>query len=243
MKSILLIIIFCWTACSYGQTKTFKNIEELSQWMMNYYKNPEPHFLLDAFKYATPKKKIAKAGSRPMLMGFFSSSLSKDTIRQREFFNQLKDTNDEDYIYGYGLTLWYIHSEFSISLMDKFLGQERLKKYDLEFDNMRDQRFPNIWTDSIKEPAHLDKLWADFFATGNEASIRKIITKLADLKSNNQYDVVTANSARWSLASNSIAHDKVFEVCKSEFDTSDKVTSEALGQIISEAEKQRKKRG
>ena len=177
-----------------------------------------------------------------MLMGFFSSSLSKDTIRQQEFFDQLKDTNDEDHVYGFGLTLWYIHSEFSIALMDKFLGQERLRKYDLEFNSIRKQRFANIWTDSIKEPAHLDKLWADFFATGNEASIRKIITKLADLNSSNSYDVVTANSARWSLTSNSITHDKVFEVCKNELDTPDQVIGDAIRQIISEAEKQRKKK-
>jgi hypothetical protein len=35
-------------------------------------------------------------------------------------------------------------------------------------------------------------LWADFFATGNEQSVKKIITKLSDLDSSDYFDLATA---------------------------------------------------
>ena len=86
--------------------------------------------------------------------------------------------------------------------------------------------------DPIIYPEHLDMLWTDFFATGNEESIRKIIGKLSDLNSTDPFAVAAAGSAQWSLTSLSFGHEKVLKVCIQESETSDSGTKAALDQIL-----------
>ena len=215
-------------------------MDDYEAWMMNYYKNPEPSLLFDAFNYGVHSKKIAKAGNDVMIIAFFSSALRKDTTSQRAFYKKIGNTKDEDFIYSFGLTLWQIHSDFSIKLLDEFLNQDNIEKYDAAFDRMRAEKFVNIWTDSISHPEHLDMLWTDFFATGNEESIKKIISKLSDLNSMDYFDVATAGSAKWSLTSNSIRHQKVLDICIRERETSNSNIKVALDQIIEDANRQKR---
>jgi|GEM_PF-5711870 hypothetical protein len=243
MKILLTITFLATSFYSIGQNKRFDNANDFGLWMMNYYKNPKPDELYEAFRFGTHDKEIAKAGSRAIMMGFFSSCLRNDTLRQMDFFNRLQKTKDENFIYGFWFTLWLIHSDFSLNLMDNFQKLKQIQKYNRDFEEIKNGKFLNIWTDPIVEAEHLDMLWADFFATGNEGSIKKIITKLSDLDSKNYVDKVTAGSAKWSLTSNSITHDKVLETCQRQREISDDKIKATLDQIIEEANKQRKSGG
>jgi hypothetical protein len=240
MKIVLTVFLLGLMNCSFGQSKRFKSLDDYEAWIMNYYKNPEPYHLFDAFNYGVHSKKIEKAGNNTMIIAFFSSALRKDTTSQRTFYKKIGNTKDEEYIYSFGLTLWQIHTDFSIKLLDKFLVQDNIKKYDAAFDRMRAEKFIDIWTDSINHPEHLDMLWTDFFATGNEESIKKIISKLSDLNSMNDFDVATAGSAKWSLISNSIRHQRVLDICIRERDVSDSKIKAALDQIIESVSKQKR---
>jgi hypothetical protein len=64
------------------------------------------------------------------------------------------------------------------------------------------------------QPEVLDMNWAFFGATGRREPIMAIIESLADLKSTDNVRLATAHSARWSLASQAIQHDVVFEICQ-----------------------------
>ena len=88
MKKFLIIILLGLTVCSFGQTKKFKGVDDYGTWIMNYYKNPQPNLLFDAFNYGIHNKKIAKAGDRSMIIVFFSSCLRKDTIMQQAFIKK-----------------------------------------------------------------------------------------------------------------------------------------------------------
>jgi hypothetical protein len=240
MKIVLTILFLALIVCSFGQPKKFKNLDDYEAWMMSYYRNPEPYLLFNAFNYGVHNKKITKAGNNTMIIAFFSSALRKDTISQLTFYKKIGNTHDEELIYSFGLTLWQIHTDFSIALLDEFLNQDNPKKYHAAFDRLRAEKFINIWTDSISHPEHLDMLWTDFFVTGNEESIKKIISKLSDLNSKNYFDVATAGSAKWSLISNSIRHQKVLDICIRERETSDSKIKEALDEIIESTNKQRR---
>lgn len=232
MKTFLTIVLFSATVCSFAQSRKFSNVEDYEAWLMNYYKNPQPHYLFDGFNYGIHNKKVEKSGGRSMVIGFFSSCLRKDTIMQQAFYEKIIGTKDRDLIFGFALILWYTHTDFSLTLLDTFQRQDNIKKYTSEFDQLKAEKFIDIWVDPISHPELLDMLWTDFFATGNEESIKRIISKLADLSSGNQFDMVTAGSAKWSLASNAIHHQKVLDVCKREKETSDPEISKALGEII-----------
>jgi hypothetical protein len=240
MKRLFTIIFLTTSLYSIGQPQRFKNGNEFGIWTMNYYKNPEPNDLFDAFIFATESKEIAQAGSRGIMMSFFASALRNDTIRQQEFFDKLQTTKDENLIYGFGYVLWLIHTEFSLNSFEKFKNLNQIEKYKKDFDSLTKGTFLSIYTDPITKAEHLDMLWADFFATGNEESIKKIITKLIDIDSANPVDKVTAGSAKWSLTSNSIRHDRVFETCKTQrADIADNKIKMTLDEIIKEATKQR----
>ena len=168
MKHLLVTVLLSLSVFSFAQTKKFRGLDDYESWLMNYYRNPQPHILFDGFNYGVHNKKIAKAGNRSMIIAFYSSCLRIDTTMQLQFYEKVRDTKDEDLIYAFGLTLWQVHSESSLRLLDRFLSQENTQKYIDDFDRFKAVEFLDIWTDSIHHPEHLDMLWADFFATGNE---------------------------------------------------------------------------
>ncbi|HEX5168228.1 MAG TPA: hypothetical protein VFW11_03585 [Cyclobacteriaceae bacterium] len=239
MKRQLTIILLLISICSWGQGRQFKDLNDFTDWMTNYYKHPEPQYLFDAFKYGSSSKEIANSGSRSNLAAFFASSLRNDTTQQSFFFSQLKETTNEDFIYGFGLTLWLIHTEHSSRLLQNFLNQNQINKYQKEFEIITNAKYPDIWADPIIGAAQLDLLWADFFATGNEKSVMRIISVLKDLNSSDYNVKMIAGSAKWSLTSNAIRHDKVLSICKNQKDNSDNELKRALDEIIKTATKER----
>jgi hypothetical protein len=241
MTKTLTLFILTFSSCCLGQTRKF-SFKEFDRWMMNYYKQPERGDLFNAFEFGIHNKKIAKAGNRTMVIGFFSSALRNDTLMQQAFYQQLKQTDDDNFIYGFGYTLWLIHTDHSIKLLDEFLKPDRMEVYQGEFKKLNKQKFTDLWSDRITSPEHLDLLWADFFATGNERSIKKIISNLSELDSKDPYELATAGSAQWSLTSNAISHDKVLQICKAEQQSADQEFRAPLNEIVTRAENERAKK-
>jgi hypothetical protein len=239
MKNLTTILLLITSLCAVGQTSNFKDLQDYTVWMMNYYKNPEPQFLFEGFRYGVQSKAIANAGSRNLVVSFFSSCFRNDTVRQNALFREVEQSSHEDFIRGFGLTLWYIHSEYSLNKFQQFADLKQFQKYKDDFEALKKQKYTNLWIDPIIDPSHLDMLWADFFATGNGKSVEKIITKLADLDSKDSFQQTIAGSAMWSLTSNAIHHDKVFDVCKTQIETADQKTKGYLKEIVKEAKKQR----
>jgi hypothetical protein len=239
MKRYLVIIALLTNICSRGQVREFKDLNDFSNWMSNYYKNPEPKYLFDAFKYGSSSREIADFGSRSTVTTFFAACLRNDTTQQSFFLSQLNETINEDFIYGFGLTLWLIHTEHSGKLWQKFVQLDQIKKYQKEFAMIANSKYRDIWTDSINAAEQLDLLWADFFATGNERSIQRIISVLKNIKSTDNNTMMIASAAKWSLTSNAISHDKVLSICKTQELTADKDIKEALEQVIKDATKER----
>lgn len=239
MKLTLTLIFLTIAACSFGQAK-FKDVEAYGEWMMHYYEKPEPSILFDAFNYGVHSKKIAKSGNRTMITGFFSSCLRNDTVQQQIFYDKISKTKDDDLIAGFNITLWRTQTKFSLELLAQFSKQENQKKYKSLFDELMTYKHVDLWADSITNPEHLDMLWTDFFATGNEKSVQKIITKLSDLNSTDPLDLATAGSAQWSLASNSIQHERVLEICTKQIENSSGRIKESLEQIVATAIENRK---
>lgn len=234
MKKLLLPILCCISLYSASQNK-FNDANTFGIWMMEYYKNPEPDALFEAFHFATTSEKIEKSGSRPVIYMFIASAIRTDTLRQREFFNKLKATKDKDPVFGFGIVLWLIHTEQSQKMLDQFISLKR--KYKSDFDNLKKQKYEDILIEPVTSAMHLDMLWASFFATGSAEPVRKIISKLSDIDSDPTR--VTA-SARWSLTSNAIRHDIVYQTCEKVLDeTSDEKIRKTLTEVITKATEER----
>jgi len=240
MKRHLIVIFLLISVYSWGQGRHFKDLNDFTDWVTNYYRHPEPQYLFDAFEYGSNSQEIANAGSRSHLAAFFASSLRGDSTQQSFFYSQLKETTNEDFIYGFGLTLWLIHTEYSLGLLQKFLNLTQVKKYQKEFEVITKAKYPDILADPIISSAQLDILWADFFATGNEKSVIRIISVLKDLNSTEPSSKMIAGSAKWSLTSNAIRHDRVLSICKTQKENSELDLRKALEEIVKTAIKERR---
>jgi len=100
-------------------------------------------------------------------------------------------------------------------------------------------------------PAALDYLWTEFFVTGKEEPVKKIISALDFKMPENdpiykdvdpgllgaykEADTALINgAANWSLRSNAKQHDRVYEIIKQEADSATGTTKEKLNQILAE---------
>ena len=76
-KSYLLIVLLLLTTiCSLGQALQFNDLNDFTEWMTNFYKHPEPHYLFDAFRYGTSNQEIAKSGSQANYDAIFDPNKS-----------------------------------------------------------------------------------------------------------------------------------------------------------------------
>lgn len=213
MRLFLSVVFVLLSLPGFGQNK-FNDAEKLSQWMMHYYEQPEPEYLFAAFEFANQSKEIGKSGSRGIMMSFIASAIRHDTVRIADFSRKLATTTDKDIVFGFLLVLWYVDTDYSFKKIKEFSEYKHLKRYHKDITSILNQQPLDLFNAEIVSPDHLDMLWCDFFATGNEASIERISTKLKDLKSEDAVQKVTAGSARWSLISNSVQHDRVYQICQ-----------------------------
>lgn len=230
---LLLVSISC-----LGQGREFKDLEEFSHWVVNYYKDPEPHHLFDAFKYMSGNEEVGE--DKIYLLVFFASSLRNDTSQQSFFFSQLKETTNQFILYDFGLTLWLIQSEHSSGLLEKFYNLKQIdgKAFQQEFELLD----PDIWADPIGR-VKMESLWFHFYGSGDDKSIIKIISVLKDLNPDDPFSnsAVIAYKAQVDLANHAVEHDKVLAICKKQRDRSDNDLKSALNEIIKAATAARKK--
>ena len=102
---MLLLISCIVSAYAVGQKKEFISVDGYRDWMMHYYRNPQPDFLFDTFHYGVHHKKTGKAGHKYMIVAFYASCLRNDTTLQQAFYEKLKNTKDQNFIDGFGLVL------------------------------------------------------------------------------------------------------------------------------------------
>jgi tetratricopeptide (TPR) repeat protein len=106
---------------------------------------------------------------------------------------------------------------------DNFTGTQRdaLEKIIYETDNFRSPK--------PVSPQGLDYLWAEFFATGSDEPVKKIISALGDPGPDSQ---MTKYSAQWSLKANAKQDKNVRRIIKNVAANSRGELKEALGKIL-----------
>ena len=133
----------------------------------------------------------------------------------------------------------FFHTELQ-ALRDNYSGiqKEAIEMIIAESDNFYS---PN----ADQSPAALDYLWSEFFATGDDFLIKKIIGVLDYQRATDRQltdgDVAKAlifGAARWSLTSNAVQHKRVYEIIQAEFKVAQGEKRKNLQQIIEAAERE-----
>jgi len=93
-----------------------------------------------------------------------------------------------------------------------------------------------LWVD-MHAPTRIDCLWSEFFATGDEKAVEKIISILTyPAAKDKDFVIATKASAEWSLASNARQHKMVYEVIEKRVSSATGELKEKLENILKKAQ-------
>lgn len=190
--------------------------DQKGSWITNYYATPSPENFVSEVRKLSREGILSDTKSQQNVAVFLSQLMIRHPVKSLEWLNQLNTLGEEE-----KKTLWYAawlaNTENSRNYLQSIEATDALQTSP-----------PNFLIDQIDSPAHLDALWAIFFATGSEEPIRKIITAF-------NYDIYMGSieayktsskteegrkkailegvflAARWSLQSN-IGHHKLVAI-------------------------------
>lgn len=207
MKMLLAALLIGCLSVGSLRAQGFKNAQAFGEWVMAYQENPEPAKLYPAFAFGVSNKELARAGGRHLLMAFFGSLFRADSSLIPAFYERVKQSTAENTQYGFVGALWMANTATSQRYLDAYLRSGRAEKVK-DTETFNTPPF-NIYRDSITQPEHLDLIWADFFATGNPADIRRIASALS-------VGGPLATAAKWSLTSNGVRYPNPRRLVQSE---------------------------
>ena len=144
------------------RTASTIELDASPDWIISYYQNPQPdHFVAEV-------RKMSERGtlSAPPTVAFLSRVLAKNPAKIAVWMAALADLSDS-------------HKELlhkAIWLSGSDAGKTYLKEQGLA--NLLKTPAPDMLKTEIDSPSAIDMLWGCFFATGDEAPIRRIVSAL-----------------------------------------------------------------
>ena|SRR2546421_1606978 len=222
-------------------TLTFaQKAKEQEHWMVYYYLNPQPDQTPKIILEMSRKRVFDMENAQPPIIAFFSRIFAQNPNKLRSWFIEL-DRLPENHKRALWLALWYADTPEAVEQLR--LAAEKSAPSDKDQLTKLLQSHPPALTDiEIDAPGVLDMLWGAFMATGDERYVIRIMSALPWI--NEKQDLTKAllgGVARWSMASNSVQHEKVLQICKEQVNKQPQEVSQVLNGIIKEAEAEKRK--
>jgi len=199
-----------------GTTSTNSNAS--SDWVNSYYRNPQPERFVTEVRELSKAGALSQEGAEAPMTAFLSRVMAQNPAQIAPWMSALSDLPEKD-----KATLYK-----SIWLSDTKAGKLYLKDHGLAI--YLEKAPPDLLKMKLNSSSVLDTWWGYFFATGDAAPIRQVVSAfnyskyegaLARYKQSKQteedekeanYDAIF-RAAAWSLISNCQQHPKVREIC------------------------------
>jgi len=184
--------------------REFKDDDDFTNWVDNYYKNPTPENAIGAYLYYLGSSFYKDNNAFYPIFGFFTAVFHDnmylaDQVMSR--FPELKEAEKSGFIYLFH----YLHDKKTDAFLDS-LVQATFKNM---VADLRSRKLEFI-SDPLKSPAQLDFLWGSFFGSGRYEHVLGLVKALEQVKSN----PLVGEAARWSIKSNCDQHQLVREYCE-----------------------------
>ena len=222
--------VFC-LACVVGEARGQGAPDD---WVPSYYRRPSPDRFVEEVRGLAEAGVFDKENARPPMIGFFSQVMTQNPTHIEAWITDLQDLNEA----GRNVLLesaWRSNTEsareyFRAAGLDEYLRR----------------RAPDLLSVEVTDPSTLDMLWGHFYATGDEKSVRRIVSAFAlskhsgaierfkqssektDDEKREAYLEVVFKAARWSLESNCRQHPLVLEHCEKIYNDSEITKDEGL---------------
>ncbi|HEY1210813.1 MAG TPA: hypothetical protein VGE85_15715 [Terracidiphilus sp.] len=182
-----------------GSKKVFKDIKELSYFLMVYYRQPNPARLLPAmqsaieYQTANPKSDLIENAA-----AFLSAALKAEPVAAQDFLTRI--ATQPPLTRGLGLDILR-SSGYDISTVVKTLGPDEQKK----IESMPALSDPYDLSPNSTLFHHLDLMWSTFGASGQIKPIRTIASTLAWRPDYDDFDKLRKSGTQISDITPSIA--------------------------------------
>lgn len=225
VKYLICTLLICATSvCA-------KTMDEatLGNWITYYYKNPEPELVASAIQSLQTTGYFNKDSAAAPMSTFLGTIFSNNKNKIQEWVAIFKPYNDKEkliLIYA----LWYSNTDIS----NKHLKALKSSNIHAELiEKLLTSPAKGVENMQITGPAVLDMLWGAFQATGDTRYIDRIITVLPYVNvKGDTARLLTGGAAQWSLTSNAVQHDIVYEHCNMVLDNQPEEIKQELTEVI-----------
>lgn len=212
-RAAVVLMLCCTPALA---MEKFANEKDLMAWVTSYYQHPEPNFVDEAFKDAHELGILKDTNYIPVIIGFFAGVFETDKDLRRP----IAELN-------YNLPQVERHAILR----------------SLHLSSKNEEPAPLLAEPLERTPLVVDMLWGYFYATGDEAAVKRVIGALpwSTMKredANNDQDLrwEAGASAKQTLVTNAAHHQRVMEICKKELPNQPPEIKPILQEVISQAE-------
>ncbi|OGX28139.1 MAG: hypothetical protein A2787_00855 [Omnitrophica WOR_2 bacterium RIFCSPHIGHO2_01_FULL_48_9] len=217
MKNLFFCLGFLFLIlCPAADSTAAGSGESLNTWVTGYYLHPEPQKIPEKILDYTDSSLYDDPSTRFTLAAFFATLLKNDSTLINKAYQVIADKGSENSKVFFLNVLWQIDTMTAQDLMKKIVALWPTPEVQRVAAWLGENPPPNLLYGPVQNVAHLDMLWAMFFATGSEDPIRKIISVVEWANANNSEMMSIGGAAQWSLTSNAQQHRKVYEICKKE---------------------------
>ena len=219
----------------------FQSVEEVSKWFTFYYLSPNPERFPEAIEYMSQNGMLDNKNAISPIFGFMSGVFGENAHHVENWVKRLSVLKEEHKIVVV-LGIWYADIPQSKKLAYELLNKSQYLNEKLSYIRKGDP-LPINKIPLEQGPWVLDALWGNFVATGKNTPVKRIMAALpwVDIKGDVN-KLLVGGAARWSLTSNAVQHDRVFDFCKVEIDNQPKEIALKLREVLENAKVDKEKR-
>jgi len=209
--------------------------DQLSEWLTYYYLHPRPDLVVSAIQFMSAQGELRKGNAQTPFCVFLANVFTANAAKIDTWFGELR-SGPEDQQSALALVLWMTGTDSSQILLKSLRkeGSASFQKYVNEL--VANDHRPNFLHDEISSPGFLDALWANFFASGDERYVKRVIAALPLFNDSDASQMLIGGAARWSLASNAFQHPKVMQICEAQLKDLPIDQRPALAEVIKTAQ-------
>jgi hypothetical protein len=214
----------------------FASQEAADAWFQGYYLAPDPDRLEEYVRFVDDGGLMSRTGTKVVVSAFLGEVFRQNPDRVAAWSYALAETGDDCrkvVITG----LWYAQVD---DLETRIREVARIDGPEPIIARLLREPPPDITQVPISDASVLDHFWGRFMATGDALYVRRVIEALPPTGDDGEAasDAISG-SARWSLMTLAMRHDRVLEICREERLTQPAEIAATLDTIITTAEQGR----
>ena len=197
-----------------ARERCFRGEREFCDWMSFYYAQPSPEKLTCALQYFADSDLHDDPSGRMPLAHFYAALAGRDPSLLEMLFRELSTGASERARIMALHVFWLADTDAARGLLDRAAANWASAEITRITGRMKEQRAGNVLERPLDDAAVLDNLWGAYFATGEEAYIRRLIQAAFLLKEGRGLEILIGGAAEWSLASNARQHTSVRDIVR-----------------------------